>query len=181
MNLSVNPSTWASWPLRVRNQNFDTQMQLLLNQISQWAEQIQTTLSSPMQLAAILNGSGALSPSSSNQLSVYSAAETANRTVNALSKSSVAMNFNVTGAINYILTLSNLSAGTIVLLRLSNASGATRTFTVAATGYTVYLIGTGALLQITAGASISSGAAWNGIGIGNTAASQLLLVGGVGT
>src|SRR5215469_5301260 len=117
-SLNNNPRTWLGLHLdRTRDQRvFMSQLVDDLNALS-------------ASIAAGAGGGGAGAPV---QVALNNTAVTANQTVDCTGATSVWINYVLTGAINLVTTLNNLSSGTQVFWRVKNSSGATRTLTLAA-------------------------------------------------
>jgi hypothetical protein len=165
MASNINPSTWASWDLRAQDKQFDTKIQVLLSQLSQFAVQTQqqlTTLMSARGLANILNGSGLLNVSSllvsQNDLGTL----TSNPTVNANSAAAVVVAFTSAVTQTLTLTINNLVYGTPVFITV-NVTVGTLTLKIAATlpsattyGISSYLTSTLASTNMATGLAIAS-------------------------
>jgi hypothetical protein len=192
MTISINPLVFSSKKLvNSKGQVDAAELSKFLNDLSLWGNQIQALLS-PVGLAGIINGNNNLNASALSNVGYYNASQTTTpQTVNANSAALVVVVIGITGAINLNLNITNFGQNAILLLRIGNSSGASRTVTVkmsnpAGNTYgSVYLLGSAAPLDIYNGGSgqaISNGVTWNGIGSwdGNTSSPNIYLMGGAG-
>jgi hypothetical protein len=154
MGSNINPGLWSSFKLSLKNKDFDSVMQLFLNQLSQFANQILqqlTLLASASGLANILNGGGALNITSllvsSNDLGII----TTDQTINVNSAPMVAVAFVSATTQTRTITLNNLPFGSLVFITVDVTAG-TLTLKVAGTtpavaAYTVFALNTSTLAQ----------------------------------
>lgn len=167
MSSNINPSTWASWDLRVQDKAFNLKMQNLLGQVSQFGLQVQSqlaTLMSARGLAAILNGSGDLNAGSLAPVSTQTSVTT-NQTVNCSGATMVALYYQFNSGIpaTWTLTMNNVPVAVPVLIWLFNNSGGAVTIKFAATDKngtalsSVGIGGGGTFNMVTAGLGAANG------------------------
>lgn len=120
---NVNPGLWASWDLRVADKQFDTRMQLLLSQLSQFAVQTQQALS---QLSSIAN-------SSLQYISFNPGAVSTNQSLECVGAEGIVATLQIATAVNLTLTLNHVAPGVLVVVRFVNGAGTTQTFKLAYT------------------------------------------------
>ena len=128
--ITENPLTWQSYNLDPNSKGYAATMKLFQKALSNWAVQMQKTLTNPSILASILNSAYLLTQAQGLFLVVST--PTTNQTVDTNRNPIVFIRYNWTTAANFTLTLNNVVDGQILMLYFSNSSGAPRTITVAA-------------------------------------------------
>ena len=136
MNLPVNPATWPSFDLSPKNKDIDRQIDLFLNQLSQFCVAVQNTVTTMQNqvatlqtasgLAAILNGAGLLTASALQGRGTLINVTT-NQTFACLGFTGVVLDIGLSSgtASTWTLALTNLAIGVPLACRIANnTSGA---------------------------------------------------------
>jgi hypothetical protein len=128
MSVSINPATFASRQLfNPKTGKADpAAVSQFLNDLSQWAGQIQANLSAPLYLSGLLNGSNALVSSAFNHINVTSISGSTDCTGALIITAGLLISAAST------MTLNNVADGSLIDLRIVNGSGLAQTLKVAA-------------------------------------------------
>jgi len=128
--ITENPLTWQSYNLDPDAKDVAITMKLFQGKLSNWANQIQQTLTSPILLASILNSTYLLMQA--DKFVQVNTTPTTNQTLDTLKAPLVFINYVWATAANFTLTINNVVDGQLLQFRLQNTSGAARTITILA-------------------------------------------------
>jgi len=174
--ITENPFTWQSYNLDPNSKGYAATMKLWQKSLTTWAIQMQQNLTSPANLASVLN-SAYLLTQSQGLVQVFST-PTTNQTVDTGKNPLVFIQYAWTTAANFTATLNNVVDGQIVCFTLTNASGALRTITLKAnTVSSVAMSVITAISTLSSGVSVASGARVEFVGM---ASATNLFLSGVG-
>jgi len=148
--ITENPLTWQSYNLDPNAKDIATTMKLFQGKLSNWANQIQQTLTSPILLASILNSAYLLMQADS--FVQVSSTPTTNQIVDTKRSQFVFIHYVWSTAANFTVTLNNVVDGQILLFHFTNTSGAARTITLSPN-----TVGSVAITAITAPNILSAG------------------------
>ena len=150
--ITENPLTWQSYNLDPQSKGYAATMKLWQKSLTTWAIQMQQNLTSPSNLASVLNSTYGLNQAQG--LVRVSSTPTVNQTVNTNKNPLVWIDYTWATAANFTVTLNNVVDGQVLMLYFANTSGATRTVTVAAN-----TVSSSAMTVATGTTVLSSGAA----------------------
>jgi hypothetical protein len=179
MAFNFNPLAFRTYLIETRDQR-----RSFVRDIGDAFNQIVVLLSSPKNLATLFNGQNVLLATALANSLTDLGSPAGNSTLDTKQAAVIAVRVGWTTAANWTLTLNNLAQGAIVLFRLSNSSGAARTFTVlanspTAAAYTIAVIPSAlTAVIVSSGATIANGGSISAIGIAYTTGTpQLHMIG----